>query len=403
MGVIVRQKVKGKGKPWWVFVSHNGQRTSRQVGDKGAAEKVASDIRARLQLGDFGFEDKKAIPTFKEYADSWIKTTIPATCKESTVEDYRDILRIHVLHVFEDLPMKDITRGMVKDFLLGKINDGYAKNTVCHMKDVISGVLNKALDDEVIMMNPTYKLGRYLKAKDRKKNINPLTAEELKTLLDAVQVYYPNHYLLFLLLARTGLRAGEALALKWGDIDFKGRFINVQRSYRKGRIETPKNGKSRSVDMSAQLTQTLVEFKEKLDQEAAPKVVSISGEHRIEKRDIPEWIFTNGNGKLVDLDNWRHRVFNKVLEKAGIRKIRVHDLRHSYATIRISKGDSISDVSKQLGHHSVKLTLDTYFHWVPGKKKAEVDALDDPEFMHSPAPHLHPAPSKKENRLAKSG
>ena len=59
MGVKVRQKIKGKGQPWWVFVSHNGKRTSRKVGDKKAAESVDSTIRAKLQLGEFGFEEKK--------------------------------------------------------------------------------------------------------------------------------------------------------------------------------------------------------------------------------------------------------------------------------------------------------------------------------------------------------
>ena len=67
---------------------------------------------------------------------------------------------------------------------------------------------------------------------------------------------------------------------------------------------------------------------------------------------------------------------SKVLEKAGLRQIRIHDLRHTYATLRISKGDNILDVSKQLGHHSVKITLDVYAHWMPGGKKSEVDELD---------------------------
>ena len=74
-------------------------------------------------------------------------------------------------------------------------------------------------------------------------------------------------------------------------------------------------------------------------------------------------------------------VFSKALTKAKLRKIRIHDLRHTYATLRISKGDNIADVSKQLGHHSVKLTLDTYYHWIPGKKKSEVDGLDDIKFQ----------------------
>jgi integrase len=94
----------------------------------------------------------------------------------------------------------------------------------------------------------------------------------------------------------------------------------------------------------------------------------------------PEYVFTNRIGGFIDVNNWRRRVFNKVLEKAKLRKIRIHDLRHTYATLRISKGDNIADVSGQLGHHSVKFTLDFYYKWMPGKKKSEVDELDDQEF-----------------------
>lgn len=65
----------------------------------------------------------------------------------------------------------------------------------------------------------------------------------------------------------------------------------------------------------------------------------------------------------------------------GDGKSRIHDLKHTYTTLRVSKGDNIADVSSQLGHFSVKFTMDVYVHWIPGKKKSEVDALDDLEFQ----------------------
>jgi len=117
--------------------------------------------------------------------------------------------------------------------------------------------------------------------------------------------------------------------------------------------------------------------------------------------DKPEFIFTNTVGTPIDVDNWRRRVFNKALEKAGVRKIRIHDLRHTYVTLRLEKGDNISDVSNQVGHSSVTLTLDVYNHWLPGKHKSEVDALDDPEFStHPNAPYTHPTPSENKKGLA---
>jgi integrase len=112
--------------------------------------------------------------------------------------------------------------------------------------------------------------------------------------------------------------------------------------------------------------------------------------------ELPEYVFTNDSGNPVDKDNWRRRVFSKALEKAELRKIRIHDLRHTYATLRISKGDNIADVSNQLGHHSVKLTMDVYYHWAPGKKKSEVDELDT---LHLNAPTLHPTNLENEKRV----
>ena len=76
--------------------------------------------------------------------------------------------------------------------------------------------------------------------KDQKKHINALMPEELKQLLDTVSKHFPKHYTLFLLLARTGVRIGEVLALQWGDIDFNSDFIRVERSYKRGIVEKPK-------------------------------------------------------------------------------------------------------------------------------------------------------------------
>jgi integrase len=66
----------------------------------------------------------------------------------------------------------------------------------------------------------------------------------------------------------------------------------------------------------------------------------------------------------------------KVCEKAGLHRIRIHDLRHTYATLRLSCGHNLSDVSKQLGHASINITVDTYFHWIPNQQRNEVAELD---------------------------
>lgn len=89
-----------------------------------------------------------------------------------------------------------------------------------------------------------------------------------------------------------------------------------------------------------------------------------------------EWLFYNEAGSIIDVANFRRRVFYKCLEKAKMRRIRLHDLRHTYATLRIQAGHNIADVSRQLGHHSIRITVDTYYHWMPGSNSSEVDELD---------------------------
>ncbi len=386
MGVTVRQKTKGRGKPWWVFISHNGSRTSRRVGDKNAAEKVASEIRAKLKLGQFSLDENREgpIPRFKHCAKAWIEITVPATCKESTVSDYQAILDNHVLPFFEDLKINEITEGKIKELLFSKVNGGKAGSTVSHIKNVISGVLNQAVDDDLITVNPALNLGTKFMKKindaiesrkvsngdEGKGEPDPLTQKELKLLLDKVQKHYSEHYPLFLLLARTGVRIGEALGLQWGDIDFNSRFINLKRSLSRGKITTLKGKRGRRVDMSLQLAEAL----------KAHMVKSKEKGMKLGLGDYPEYVFTNRLGGFVDVNNWRRRVFIKALEKAKFRQIRIHDLRHTYATLRISKGDNIADASNQLGHFSETFTMKIYYHWMPGKKKAEVDELDDQEF-----------------------
>jgi integrase len=86
-------------------------------------------------------------------------------------------------------------------------------------------------------------------------------------------------------------------------------------------------------------------------------------------------VFAGSNGGMLSRDNLRYGL-NVCLDNTGLRRIRVHDLRHTYATIRLLKGHNIGDVSYQLGHSSISITYDVYGHWVPGKFKSEVDELD---------------------------
>ncbi len=91
------------------------------------------------------------------------------------------------------------------------------------------------------------------------------------------------------------------------------------------------------------------------------------------------WLFPGKKWTMpLDKNSWRKRVFYKMLDKAGMRQIRIHDMRHTYASLLIQAGESLVYVKDQLGHHSIQITVDTYGHLVPGGNKDAVDRLDDP-------------------------
>jgi integrase len=195
MGVKVREKPKGSGI-YWVFIHHLGKRNSKRIGkDKRLALEVAKKIEARLVLGDFDLLDEKhEVGTFGDYAQNWITVSVPATCKPSTLSAYRGILDHHVLPQFGRRPVTEINRLMVKQFLMKKSTAGLASSTVSHMKSVISGALNLAVDAEVIPANPAQRLGKLFRVKNINEDVDPLTREELFLLLEAFRDQYPRDY-----------------------------------------------------------------------------------------------------------------------------------------------------------------------------------------------------------------
>ena len=383
MGVSIRQKKKGKGQPWWVFINHNGKRKSKMIGDKKAAETVASAIRGKLAKGEFNL-DEKQIPTFGQCADKWLNGYIKGMRLESTFERYQEILKNHVLPVLTNSPLDKISRADVRDLLVSKIGEGYSRSTICVLRDVMNGVFNYAIDEEIVLSSPVTGITKRLELKRKRKNeIQSLTKEELFLFLNTCNQHYPDFYPFFLMAARTGMRLGELLAVRWGDVDFNSQFVLVSRSYRRGRFSTPKNKKDRRVDMSDQLRQTLKALLHERKKEALQKGLG----------EVPELIFHRESGQVIE-QNYIRRVFKRILKKAELREIRIHDLRHTFASLLLSQGESPVYVKEQLGHSSIQITVDIYGHLIPGENKGAVNKLDD-EPIRTPA-----APTYQKSNLS---
>ncbi len=184
-----------------------------------------------------------------------------------------------------------------------------------------------------------------------------LTEEEINAVLNVAQKYYPDFYPLLLTAIMTGMRRGEILGLTWDRLNFRTNKIMVRHNLYKGKLTTPKTLKSiRNIDMPETLVKVLKEWKLK----APPS----------------DYVFANKIGLPRNPENMIKRKFFPVVRKAGIDKIRFHDLRHTYASILIAKNVPIKYIQAQMGHSAIDVTLNTYGHLLPEVHQKGIEALE---------------------------
>ncbi len=362
MGVKLRER---PGKGWYVLTDYRGQRNAKFFGkNKALAKEFKEKLEAKLKLGSVGITTKAGVKV-EDYAEKWLER-IKHTRKHSTHEDYQKMLKRDILPVLRGLDLEDVTREKVKVLAFDGLKRGQSPKTVQNVIRCLSSLLSHAVEDGLLTVNPALKPGKFLPKVSKRRGINPLTREEVAILLDIARHRSPRYSTLFLCAVRTGLRLGELLGLQWDDLDYHGRFIEVQRNYTRGRVSTPKSGESRLVDMSLELTQAFKDLYAERQLEAAANGW----------KDLPSWVFCDTRGGLLDPDHLRSRVFYVLLRASGLRRIRFHDLRHTFASLLLQQGESPVYVKEQMGHSSIQVTVDLYGHLIPGGNKQAVDRLD---------------------------
>ena len=336
-----------------------------------ADEILSSKVRENRQLTRPAAD---ADVTLSQYAERWIGT-ISSSLKPRTIESYQQCLRLYIEPRFGATKIRRLHRGLIKEFLAQQLGSGLAPNTVRIVHATLRAMLNEAVEDNILMANPAIRLGKKLRlvptSKQRQEQIKAMDRDQLSAFLgttaNAAKGWDRSYYPLFLLMARTGLRLGEAIALEVGDINSEGRTLRVERAFSAGRIETPKTGEGRDVDMSQQLTATLRQMiagrREKWFKEG--------------KVQVPSLLFISEDGTMLDGANIR-KVFTRSLKAAKLPlHFTPHCLRHTFASLLLQQGESPAYVQRMLGHASIKLTVDTYGKWLPMGNRAAVDRLDD--------------------------
>ncbi len=300
MGVKVREKFKGSGV-WWVFIYHNKKQSSKKVGDKKAAKRVAAIIQGDLAAGKAPLPQRKPVPTLQNCYERFKATYLEMGVRPNTKDMYANSFN-RILPVLGTKTLDQITREDVTALIAGMVKNGFAKTTIRITMSHLTCLFNNAIEDELITKNPTKNTSKFYKqAPDRHAEIQPLTAPEVQLFFRTVLKYSPEHYPLFLAAIHTGLRLGELAALQWGDIDFNGKFLVVRRSYSHGKLSNTKVDKIHRVDLSKTLVKTLHDLKRQRKEQWLKKG----------NNEIPEWVFCNEVGGLPDVQNLKNRHFYK--------------------------------------------------------------------------------------------
>ncbi len=287
--------------------------------------------------------------TFADAAAEWLRfIEQDRERKPSTIRDYRSVLESRLLPVFAPMPIEDITIGVIEQWRasLGELSNR-SKNKLLI---VMHGIFRRAQTIYGLSVNPLARIEKH--PQRRSGDIEVFSPEEVWGLVRASTSEQDGA--MFLTAAFTGLRMGELLALHWRDVDFTGATIRVRASYAGGQLTTPKSGKVRAVPMAPDVASALAQLGRR--------------KYWLGDDDV---VFAGEAGGYVDGSTLRRR-YKATLERAGLRPLRFHDLRHTFGTRMIAKAD-IRRVQEWMGHADVQTTM-KYLHYAPRAEDARLVA-----------------------------
>jgi integrase len=297
--------------------------------------------------------------TFAEAAEEYLTwLEVDRERKPSTLRDYRSMVRTHMLPTFGDAFLEDITADQIERWRTS-FDPALANRTKIKVMTVLFGILERARKVHRLPTNPARDMEK--PTQRRRAGLDVFSVEEVMALVRAADG--EQDATIFLVAAFTGLRRGELVALRWRDVDFTGQTIRVIASYTDGVLTTPKSGKVRSVPMAPEVAAALAHL--------ASRGEWTSNDHLV---------FDGMAGGYLDASAL-YRRYKLALRRAGLRNLRLHDLRHTFGTRAITKA-SILQVKEWMGHADVDTTMQ-YLHYAP---RAQEAALLADAFRVEPTP-----------------
>jgi len=352
MGYVQRRE--DRPKPWLArYKAPDGRLHSKSFRRKVDAEKWLTLEESKGIRGEWVDPTAGAI-TFGEWSQTWLSGL--HSIKPKTLAGYESLLRSRVLPTFGGVELRRITTAAVREWVSAMVDEGLSPARVRQARQVLHAALDVAVEDGLIARNPA---DRVKPPKVRRRRQLFLTASQLAALTEAAESRQDRAGPLVTLLGYSGLRWGEAVALRWGSVNPRGRRIRVRESATEisGKLDwgTPKTHEVRVI--------------------VVPRFVM----DRLGTPGEPdELVFTAPNGGPLRNSNFRRDVWTPACEASGMPEgLLVHDLRDTAASLAISAGASIKAVQRMLGHASAAMTLDTYGSLFDEDLEVLADRLDE--------------------------
>lgn len=305
--------------------------------------------------------------TVETFARRWLSDVVRPSRRASTAADYEANVRLNILPALGKVKLSALTAAQVQSAYRAMAEQGSSPAKVRHVHRVLRAMLNHAVHEGALAVNPAIKAGKALPPVPRKR-MKVWTPEQARRFLDVALM--DAHGPLWDLLLFTGCRIGEALALTWRDVDFKAGEIRIEASMDptspRVRQDAPKTEAGRrTIALPSALLGALKDLRR------GQREAQMRGNFRPEV----DYVFATAPGVPLTRHAAHHR-FKRLLAKAGLPDIRLHDLRHTCASVLLSEGTPIPDVQERLGHSSPATTMNIYAHAIPGRQKAATEKLE---------------------------
>lgn len=354
-----------KGSGWEAAAYIEGRRRSARGRTMTEARAKLRALQERAASATPVIDERLTVAAYLEY---WLSVT-ESTVRPNTYVRYREYVRLHAVPIIGQLRLVELKPMHLQQLYAKRLQAGSSPATVHHLHAVLHRALAMAERWEQVDRNVARLVSppRVPRAK-----IEPLTLDEVRRFLDAARG--SRFEAAFVLAVVTGVRLGELLALRWEDIDLGAApAIRVRGSLQRLdgvglQILEPKTAQSvRDVAIGRLAAEALRGHRVRQAEERLA-----IGTSWIDRG----LVFPNHWGDYMNPEWFRRREFGHVLARAGLRKIRFHDLRHTFATLQLANNQPLKIVSEMMGHTRIAITQDLYTHVSAAMQRSAADALD---------------------------